>query len=231
MASTPQQIPLAIRLDEEASWNNWVSRPATQSLEAALRQVNAGNAGIYLWGKEGSGRSHLLQAACLASRQDSRYLPLSLLSDYPPEAVFEQAELSELIVIDDLESIGDSRPWQEALFHLFNRALNTGAPLVIAGDAPPVQLKGWLPDLRSRLGSLLVFHLPDYDDAALREMFVRRAQYRGLVVSDEVVNYVMTRTERSPRAIMALIDIIDRETLIRGRSLSIPLLRDINLWP
>jgi hypothetical protein len=30
---------------------------------------------------------------------------------------------------------------------------------------------------------------------------------------------------------MALIDIIDRETLIRGRSLSIPLLRDINLWP
>jgi DnaA family protein len=230
MAATPQQIPLAIRLDEEASWDNWVSRPVTQSLEAALQQRADQSAGIYLWGKAGSGRSHLLQAVCLQAQHESRYLPLSLLTTYPPQAVFEQAELSEVIVIDDLESISESRPWQEALFHLFNRALHSGATLVIAGDAPPQQLGGWLPDLQSRLGSLLVFHLPEYDDVALRELFVRRVQCRGIVVSDEVVNYVMTRTERSPRALMALIDIIDQETLIRGRSLSIPLLRDINLW-
>ena len=122
-----------------------------------------------------------------------------------------------------------SPDWQEALFHLFNRRRDAGLALLFSADRVPSELVTLLPDLRSRLGSLTVFHLPKQTDQELAEMLRFRAARRGLLMSDEVVNYVMTRVERSAKSLIMLLDRIDTAALAQARPVTIPLINELRL--
>ncbi|MDX2347010.1 MAG: DnaA regulatory inactivator Hda, partial [Legionella sp.] len=72
------QLALAVQLNDDATFNDYCWGENTQlqkELDAALS--NTGERFIYLWGAEGSGKSHLLQACCqhLASHDSHIYLP------------------------------------------------------------------------------------------------------------------------------------------------------------
>lgn len=94
---------------------------------------------IYLWGHDGVGRSHLLQAACLRFEQFEErtiYLPMADLVQYGPE-IFDDLEQCELVCIDDLDVLVGKREWEEGLFHLFNRLRDTGRRLLLAASKSP----------------------------------------------------------------------------------------------
>jgi DnaA family protein len=74
-----------------------------------------------------------------------------------------------------------------------------------------------------------VFHLPKQTDQELAEMLRFRAAQRGLLMSDEVVNYVMTRVERSAKSLIMLLDRIDRAALAQARPVTIPLINELRL--
>ncbi|GIR91660.1 MAG: hypothetical protein CM15mP92_1240 [Halieaceae bacterium] len=80
MTQEPGQIPLLMRSEDLATWDNWLSRPETAALEQLLRsQVPEHSA--YVWGGAGMGKSHILQACCGAEGLDARYIPLRDLID------------------------------------------------------------------------------------------------------------------------------------------------------
>uniref|UniRef100_UPI00356A356C DnaA ATPase domain-containing protein n=1 Tax=Halopseudomonas sp. TaxID=2901191 RepID=UPI00356A356C len=62
------QLPLSVKLSDEATFGNFFAGPNEQAVKAveALADLHASPAdfSLYLWGAPGSGRSHLLQAAC-----------------------------------------------------------------------------------------------------------------------------------------------------------------------
>ena len=63
-----EQLPLPVSLDPEATWSQWVSRSVTDELEQAVTTAFAPSApvALYVWGSAGTGKSHLLQAACVS---------------------------------------------------------------------------------------------------------------------------------------------------------------------
>lgn len=70
-----------------------------------LRQEHSGY--IYLWAREGAGRSHLLHAACaeLSQRGDAvGYVPLDKRTWFVPEVLDGMEHLS-LVCIDNIECI------------------------------------------------------------------------------------------------------------------------------
>lgn len=75
-----------------------------------LRQDHSGY--IYIWSREGAGRSHLLHAACaeLSARGDAvGYVPLDKRTWFVPE-VLEGMEHLSLVCIDNIECVaGTSR--------------------------------------------------------------------------------------------------------------------------
>ncbi len=231
MTQTPntpgRQLPLSITLDTETTRDNWLSRESTAALEQWLFDDEGG---AYIRGETGVGKSHLLQALCHAV-DDALYLPLGDLQDMPPMALLEGTEGCTLLAIDELHAVLTNGPWQEALFHLFNRAQQTGTRLVMAANVAPGMVPGLLADLRSRLESLPTFVLPVFSDADLDALLSLRAEQRGLVLSDEVRAYVLRRVQRSPVACLTLLDTLDREALALGRAVTIPLLRELDLLP
>ena len=94
----PIQLPLGVRLRDDATFANYYpgANAAALGYVERLCEAEAGwtESLIYLWGGEGVGRSHLLQAACLRFEQLGEravYLPLGEVVQYGP-AILDNLE-------------------------------------------------------------------------------------------------------------------------------------------
>ena len=227
--SKSSQIPLPIRLEDYATWRNWISRPETKALEEWLASGESGPGSAYLWGSSGTGKSHLLQACCELVGQQARYVPLADLQRYPPDQVLAGAEGAKLIALDDIDSIEQDLAWQESLFGLYNQCQESDACLLVAATQPPQQLVNMLADLRSRLSSLPVFQLPRVTETHLAELLRLRATAAGMNLSEEVVTYCVMRLPREASAAVAFIEQLDQLSLAQSRAVTIPFIRDTGL--
>lgn len=233
---TPIQLPLSVRLRDDATFANFYpgANAAALGYVERLCEADAGwtESLIYLWGGEGVGRSHLLQAACLRFEQRDEqaiYLPMDELVHYGPE-VFDNLEQCELVCLDDLHALAGRPQWEEGLFHLFNRLRDAGRKLLLAADKSPRELGIKLPDLKSRLTLALVFQLHGLSDEDKLRALQLRASRRGLHLTDEVGRFILTRGPRSMNLLFDLLDILDQASLQAQRKLTIPFLKEIFGW-
>ncbi|MDH4189871.1 MAG: DnaA regulatory inactivator Hda [Betaproteobacteria bacterium] len=210
-----RQLALALSQSPEPSLDNFVAGPNSELIER-LRKTASGAGGeaiVYLWGEPGSGRTHLLRATVAAAR----------------DAVYARADAdfaalgATLIAVDDVGQLDDAR--QIALFNLINRARDSGGTVLAAGTEPPARL-ALRDDLRSRLGWGLVYRLHAPDDADKARYLREEAGRRGLDLPDEVVDYLLARLPRDLRSLAAIVDLLDRHSLERGRAVTLPLVRD-----
>lgn len=232
----PVQLPLGVRLRDDATFANYYPGANAGALGYVERLCEA-DAGwteslIYLWGGEGVGRSHLLQAACLRFEQRGEaavYLPLSEVVEYGPE-LLEGLDQSELVCLDDLDAIAGRDDWEEALFHLFNRLRDSGRRLLLAATLSPRELPVNLPDLKSRLTLALVFQLHELGDEDKLRALQLRASRRGLHLTDDVGRFILTRGERSMSGLFELLERLDQASLQAQRKLTIPFLKETLGW-
>jgi len=228
-----RQLPLQVRLPDEATFANFLAHAGVAAAVAALKvELRAGSSGVFLHGPPGSGRTHLLQAGChlLESAGPVVYLPLAALRDQPPAELLEGLEVTRLLCLDDIDSVLGRAPWEEALFHLYNRALERRTTLLVAAAAPPAALPVALADLRSRLSQLLVLALRSPDEEALRAALMLRAHNRGLELDEDVARFLLRRAPRRMDALLALLERLDTQSLSAGRRLTIPFVRDALGW-
>lgn len=232
----PIQLPLGVRLRDDATFANYYpgANAAALGYVERLCEADAGwtESLIYLWGGEGVGRSHLLQAACLRFEQRGEsvvYLPLAEVVDFGPQ-VLDNLEQCELVCLDDLDAVAGRAEWEEALFHLFNRLRDSGRRLLLAAAAAPRELPLGLADLQSRLTLALVFQLHSLSDEDKLRALQLRASRRGLHLTDEVGRFILTRGERSMSALFELLERLDQASLQAQRKLTIPFLKETLGW-
>ncbi|MBB3140613.1 DnaA regulatory inactivator Hda [Halomonas organivorans] len=233
MSRAPAQLPLGVGLRDDATFANFHPGPGAALVDRLKHQLDDdGEPFLYLWGSEGVGRSHLLQAAChAASDRDRRalYLPLEELGHFPP-LMLEEVERLDLVAIDDLERVVGRKRWEEALFHAFNRLRDAGRRLVIAAEAPPRQLAVKLPDLASRLTWGMTFHVQGLGDDDRLAALQLRARMRGMQLPDEVARYILHRGPRTLEALFESLETLDHASLSAQRKLTIPFVKQALGW-
>ncbi|WP_420824459.1 DnaA regulatory inactivator Hda [Sulfurivermis fontis] len=225
-ADVERQLTLRIGLRDSATFANFL--PGDNAAALHLLQ-QGGEPFIYLWGAGGSGRSHLLQAAChavTAGGGSPAYLPLAGLAD-TGVAMLDGLEQMSLVCLDDLQAVAGNAAWEEALFHLYNRVRDAGGRLLAAADASPVTLGIQLADLRSRLAWGPVFQLQPLDDAGKLAALQLRARARGMDLSEEVGTYLLRRCPRDMQALFELLERLDQASLAAQRRLTIPFVREL----
>lgn len=223
------QIPLGLGLRDDMTFDSFCigeNQQVVSSLQDLLK--GAGESYLYLWGERGVGRSHLLQACCHAldaTNRSSIYLPLSE-SSLDPE-MLEGMEHMDLICIDSLNTVIGQRPWEEAIFHLYNRVLTTPACLVIASDVVPSQLPCLMPDLCSRLSQGLVMQVRALNDCDKLKALQLRAERRGLVLTDDVGHYLLRHYPRNMATLFAALEQLDQASMVQQRKLTIPFVKSV----
>lgn len=216
------QIPLQIKLDDAATFENYLPGENT-GIVSILR--SASEPCIYLWSPEATGKTHLLQALChQLPAGETIYLPLGELVTQPA-AVLDGLEQFVQVCLDDVQSIAGDDDWETGLFHLFNRLREQGGRLCLTGTLPPAQLGLRLPDLQSRFSWGPVFQLlPLHDDGKIRAMQLR-ASRRGFDLPEDVASYLLRRYPRDLHNLFTLLDRLDDATLQAQRRLTIPFVK------
>jgi DnaA family protein len=157
------------------------------------------------------------------------YVPLSRLEQLAP-AMLEGLEDLDLVCIDDVGKITGQAEWEQALFHLYNRARDGELRLVLAADSAPANLALDLPDLQSRLQSGVVFQLHELTDSERSQLLKERAGRLGIELPDAVVNYVLQRHSRSTGALVSLLQELDSQSLALKRRITVPLVKEVMGW-
>jgi DnaA family protein len=187
---------------------------------------------IYWWGPEGSGRTHLLEAMTNAAEN----IGISSFFLNPKESIswvrleekmgaLAQSDAPSVIAVDDVDALDERLVG--ALFRILNGVqAGKNIHIFMAGKAAPASLE-LREDLRTRLGWGLVFQTQLLDDGEKIQALEQAAKARGLVLSPDVLPWLLNRFYRDMPNLMALIDALDAYSLETKRAVTLPLVREL----
>ena len=219
-----QQLTLGIRLRDDATFDNYFSGQNEQVVHNLEVQDEPY---VFLFGEAGTGKSHLLQAACHRVGQKGLpvvYLPLAEEGLMP--AMLDGLESMSLIALDDVQHVIGNADWELALFNLYNRVRESGVNLLVSSSEPLASLNIQLADLKSRLSWGPIFQLMVLSDKEKQHALQQRAKNRGLDLADDVVTYFLKRSPRDMNSLFALFEKLDKASMVEKRKLTIPFIKN-----
>jgi DnaA family protein len=173
----------------------------------------------YLWGGNACGKTHLLQAtraALLALGASSGWL------DAGVQVAPEFDESWSCVLMDDVHAFSTAQ--QQLAFNWFVHAQTLQIAVLASGSLPPADLR-LRDDLRTRLGGGHVFALQALSEPERRAVLREAADARGIALSDEVMDFMLTRFSRDLGSLMELLELMDAYALQTRRAITIPLIK------
>jgi len=219
-----QQLTLGIRLRDDATFNNYF---VSENEQIVYNLQEQNEPYVFLFGENGTGKSHLLQASCHKVGQKGLpvvYLPLAEEGLMP--AMFDGLEHMSLIALDDIQEIIGDDEWEYALFNLYNRVREKGVSMLVSSSQPLASLNINLADLKSRLSWGPTFQLNTLSDKEKIHALQQRAKNRGLVLADDVMAYLLKRSPRDMNSLFSLFEKLDKASMVEKRKLTIPFIKD-----
>jgi chromosomal replication initiation ATPase DnaA len=124
-------------------------------------------------------------------------------------------------VLDDVESMTN-----EALFHAWNLARDSGKPLLMIAQNPPAGWQIHLPDLRSRIAAATHAHIAEPDDILVRALFESGLTRGGSAFSADLTEWLSLRIERSYNSVSEALKLLNQASLSSGRKISVPFAKE-----
>ena len=223
-----KQLALDIGLASLPSLSNFYPGPNAAAY-AHLAQCVANPSHLpeptYLWGIEGSGKTHLLAAFAEKLREQGTPVGWLDASRLAPPA-FQPSWGA--VILDDCHLYTPTQ--QQTAFNWFINAIATadGQPrrVIAAGNAAPLHMP-LRDDLRSRLGWGQIFQLQPLDEADRRAVLRREAEVRGVLLTAEAVDFMLNHFSRDLGSLMDLLDQLDRYALQTRRAITVPLIKSM----
>jgi chromosomal replication initiation ATPase DnaA len=208
----PRQLALALDHAESFAREDFLEGPSNAAALALLSGwPDWPDRAVTLIGPEGSGKSHL--AAIWAAEAGARFVAARALGETDLPAMLATGTL----VVEDLTDGGFD---ERALFHLLNLTREQSAHLLLTARVAPALFSLGIRDLASRLRVLPVVSLASPDDAMLRAVIVKLCADRQMAIDSALLDYIVTRIERSVPAARAAVALLDHEALRLKRPLT-----------
>ncbi|MGB4056915.1 MAG: DnaA/Hda family protein [Alphaproteobacteria bacterium] len=177
---------------------------------------------LIISGPPASGKSHL--AAVWRERSGAVFVKPDMLLSHSPEQI---AGMGKHLVIDGLDPWLGDRQAETTLFHLYNIFWGEKRSLLATMRMAPAQTVFAVPDLSSRVRAALTVSIQPPDDMLLASVLIKLFSDRQLAVSNDVIQYILPRMERSFDAARVIADHADRQALSEKRGISVPLMRHV----
>jgi DnaA-homolog protein len=214
-----RQLPLNISLRDDATFDNFY--PGKNQILVDYFQRPAEKF-IYLTGKASCGLTHLLQAKC---HQADYCLYVPLTHKEISHEILSDLKDIDLLVLDDIDAVMGDPAWEAAIFHTFNQRQLQQQYLIIASHIPASLMTVQLADLKSRLQSMLVLIVQSLDDHEKVNALQIHAKQRGLVLNDNVSQYLLHHVSRDMKYLIQLLESLDKISLQEKRNVTIPLVK------
>ncbi len=158
---------------------------------------------LFIYGRSGLGKTHLVQAVgnfSLARNKSLRAIYVTsekFVSDFIfAIKAYKTTDFSrfyrgvDLLLLDDVQFFQGKERTQMEFFHTFNTLYQTGKQIVLSSDRPPKELGDFDTRLISRIGSGLVadIQVPDYETRLA--ILEKRSEREGFPLPEDVAQYL-----------------------------------------
>jgi len=223
------QLPLPLSFDKRFSFQNYIAENSSyieQQLTALFDET--GEPLVGLWGATDSGKTHLLNACAHYARFCK--IPFHLFDAEQlleaDSAGFSDFPVGSVLGVDNLDLLAGDRAWEEQFYQMVNRVKSDELRFIFSLSRQPRDTGFKLPDLKSRLSWGLLIALDSADDNQLEDILQQRAKLLGLVLSHEVVSYLLNHYSRKLSDQMQILYRLDHVSMSTQRKITIPLIRE-----
>jgi DnaA-homolog protein len=224
------QLPVTFEFRANQTFDDYYPGSNKEIIDRLRKTVEGtGEQYIFLWGEEGHGKSHLLQACCHeAFHQDisAFYLDISDSVSTNPE-IFIGLEGFDIVCLDNINALAGREDWELAFFNFFNQHRDQGNRLILSATCTPNSLTFTLPDLRTRINWGLSLKIQPLDDNDKIAALNYKAQQMGFDIAPQAARFLLTHYDRSLTSLWSILDKLDWASLAAKRKLTIPFLKQI----
>lgn len=213
--------------------NRFAQAAALAVAEAPARAYNP----FFVYGGVGLGKTHLLHAIGHFVAANHPELSLTYVSvetftnefinalrDGGIRSFKDRYRSTDILLIDDIQSLEGREQTQEEFFHTFNALHDSGKQIVISSDRPPKAIATLEDRLRSRfeMGLITDVQPPDLETRiAILQKRVRADRYE--IHDPEVLSFIATRVSTNVRALEGALTRVVAHGSISGRRVTVEL--------
>ncbi len=196
---------------------------------------------LFLYGPPGVGKTHLMQAVAHQMLQQNpsfkiRYISGERFMSEVLTAISEDRMLElrraysvlDLLILDDVQYLIESKISQEELFHVFNNMHQANRQVILASDRPPNQLTALNNNIRTRLewGLSTDVKVPD-ETTRLTILQRKQQQLPGLNMDDQMLLYVARALNTNVRELEGFLKRIHAYVTLSHQALSLNLVKTV----
>ncbi len=170
--------------------------------------------GLVIIGPSASGKSHLI------STLKNKYIILK--AEDINEEKTNILELKDLI-IENIEKINN----YNFFLHVINIVKEKKYKIILTSRLSIKELNIKLEDLRSRLLAYSHSKILLPTDDVLRGIIIKISRDKGLLLSDVVINFILSHIERSYSEINKFLNELDHLSLIKKKKITIPFVKNL----
>ena len=168
-------------------------------------------------GEKFSGKSHLANIFKLKTKA------FLVKGNKIDNSIFQSIKLHESIIIDDIEECNQ----EEILYSIFNLIDQDSKYLLINSLKPINEIKYRLPDLTSRSKNCLYAVIENPDDELLFAIILKNFSDRQIKIEKKIINFIISRIDRSYRKIDEFIYKIDELSLKKKKPINLKTIKEI----
>ena len=229
---------------EDYTFERFVVGNTNRYAHAAAKAVADGNVvnynPLFIYGESGLGKTHLLHAIRIEMKRRNPDCNVVLVKgeEFTNEMITalqigkniafrEKYRGADALLIDDIQFIAGKTSTQEEFFNTFNTLYDAGREIVLTSDRPPQEMSRLEDRLRTRFesGVMTEINPPDYET---RMAIIRnKANQLGMVLSNEVTNYIAENLTSNVRQLEGAVKMIKARSEILGCEVDVPLVADV----
>jgi chromosomal replication initiator protein len=243
--TAPEQPPRQLQINGKYTFESFVVGPSNQFAVAACTAVaNAPGKAynpLFLYGGVGLGKTHLVHAVgshalkanpnChvvyLSSEAFTNDLIHALETHRMPEFRARYREKCDVLLLDDIQFLGNKKQTMEEFFHTFNALHEAGKQIFVTSDKLPNEIEGFEERLRSRFQWGLIADIQPPEVETRVAILKKKATTDHIVLPDDVALFLGTHIRSNVRELEGSLIRLAAFASLTGAALTVELAHDV----